>query len=167
MHTRSHAHALTRTHAYEGPYRTLFRISMHIHTWNQTHSHTILKTSHTYKWKALVTTSGTFYIDYWNAFTHTSKMCSYTQLNSLSHTHVREIFTYYTENLRHVCVSLICVWGFQYSMWMVSYVCVWEDIFQLCIWEHFTSMCESISVKTDGVSVETDGVSVETEGVSV
>ena len=23
---------------------------------------------------------------------------------------------------------------------------MWEDIFQLCIWEHFTSMCESITV---------------------
>ena len=52
----------------------------------------------------------------------------------------------------------VCVWGFPYSMWMVSCVCERKSAFQLCIWHiHLTSMCESISLKTEGVSVETEG----------
>ena len=68
--------------------------------------------THIHIWKACIQTSETFFIDYWNAFTHTSKMCSYTQLkNSLSHTHMK-LFTYYTENLLYwkwKCFTHMCV----------------------------------------------------------
>jgi hypothetical protein len=58
-----------------------------------------------------------------------------------------EVPSVFTEILTHIWVKNvhIPVWDFPYSMSIVSYVYVREN-FQLCIWAHFTSMCESISV---------------------
>ena len=43
--------------------------------------HRQLKHLHSNNWKALVTTSETFYMDYWNAFTHTSKSLKRTGIS--------------------------------------------------------------------------------------
>ena len=75
-------------------------------------------------WKTCIKTSETFYMDYWNAFTHTSKMFSYTQLkNVLSltyhsipilywkpYTHTSEkliiAFVAYTQTWTHSCMQV-------------------------------------------------------------
>ena len=49
-----------------------------------------------------------------------------------SHTYKWKFFTYMSEVFK-----IVCEW---------FHVCMWERNFQLCIWAHFTSTCESITV---------------------